>query len=171
MIPRQPLRSVIAFLALSAHNAEEALYARNWGLENIEQLSQFVRRDLVEVWAGSRFIFSLLGLTLVLLALAIFAARAPKRGVAVYLMLGVLAVFAANAVFPHIAGAISLRAYVPGVATAIALVLPVTAWVYVSTLREGYASRRGAFVAAASGVALYAAVAVLAFITAPSSIS
>jgi hypothetical protein len=97
-----------------------------------------------------------------LLALAVSAARAPQRGAAVYLLLGVLAVFAANALFPHIAGALALQAYVPGVATAISLVLPVAAWVYISTLREGYATRRGTFMAATVGIALYAAVVSLA---------
>ncbi len=128
----------------------------------MELLTQYTRAGLPAMWAGSWFGLSLLGLTLVLLALAVSAARAPQRGAAVYLLLGVLAVFAANALFPHISGAVALQAYVPGLATAIALVLPVTAWVYISTLREGYATQRGTFMAAAVGVAFYAAVAGLA---------
>ena len=161
MKSHQPLRSAVAFLALAAHNAEEALYARDWALANRVLLARYTRAGLAEVWAGSGFRLSLLGLTLVLLALAVLAARAPQRGFAVYLLLGILAVFAANALFPHIAGAIALHAYVPGVATAIALVLPAATWVYLSTLREGYATRRGTFMAATVGTALYAAVASL----------
>jgi hypothetical protein len=158
----QPLRSAVAFLALAAHNAEEALYARNWALANIELLRKYTKAGLAETWASSGFKLSLLALTLVLLALAVFAARAPQRGAAVYLLLGVLAVFAANALFPHIAGALALQAYVPGVATAISRVLPAAAWVYISTLREGYATRRGSFMAATVGITLYAAVVGLA---------
>jgi len=160
---QQPLRSAVAFLALAAHNAEEAVFARHWALANIELLTQYTRRGLAETWAGSGFRLSLLGLTLVLLALAVSAARAPKRGAAVYFLLGVLAIFAANALFPHIAGAVALQAYMPGVATAILFVLPVAAWVYISTLREGYATPRGTFAAATVGVALYGAVVGLAF--------
>jgi hypothetical protein len=155
----QPLRSAVAFLALAAHNAEEALYARDWALANMELLTRYTRAGLVDIWAGAEFRLSLLGLTLVLLALAVCAGRAPQRSAAVYLLLGVLAVFAANAIFPHVAGAVALRAYVPGVATAIAFVLPAASWVYMSTLREGYATRRGTLIAATVGIALYAAVA------------
>jgi hypothetical protein len=157
----QPLRSAVAFLVLAAHNAEEALFARDWALANMGVLRQYTAAGLAEIWAGSGFRLSLLGLTLVLLALAVWAARAPQHGAAIYMLLGILAVFAANALFPHIAGAVALRAYVPGVATAIALVLPATTWVYVSTLREAYATRRGSFMAAMVGVALYVAVASL----------
>jgi Protein of unknown function with HXXEE motif len=158
MTSRQPLRSSIAFLAFAAHNAEEALFTKHWALANSGWLTQYAGRDLAKIWAGPGFRLSLLGLTLVLLALAVPAALARQRGVAVYLLLGVLAVFAANAVFPHIAAALALQAYVPGVATAILVVLPVAAWVYTSTIREGYASRRGAFAAATIGMTLYAVV-------------
>lgn len=159
---RQPLRSAAAFLALAAHNAEEAVFAQHWALANIEWLTRSTRRGVAQAWTGSGFRLSLLCLTLVLLALAVLAARAPKRGAAVYVLLGVLAAYAANALFPHIAGAVALQAYVPGVATAVLFVLPVSAWVYISALREGHATRQGAFVAAAVGTALYAAVAGLA---------
>ena len=158
MASHQPLRSAFAFLALAAHNAEEALYARDWALSNMGLLTQYTAPGLAETWAGSAFRLSLLGLTIVLLAFSFFAARAPQRGAAVYLLLGILAVFAANALFPHIAVAVALQAYVPGVATAIALVLPAATWVYISTLRDGYATRRGGFMAATLGLALYAAI-------------
>jgi hypothetical protein len=155
---RQPLRSVVAFLAFAAHNAEEALFTKNWALANSGLLAQYAGKDLAKIWAGPGFRLSLLGLTIVLLAFAVSAALARQRGAAVYLLLGVLAVFAANAVFPHIAGALALQAYVPGVVTAILVVLPAATWIYISTIREGYASRRGAIAAATMGVALYSVV-------------
>jgi hypothetical protein len=128
-------------------------------LENKAVLARYARAGLAEFWASPDFRLSLLGLTLVLSALAVWAARAPPRSAPVYLLLSVLGVFVANALFPHMAGAVALQAYVPGVATAIALVLPVATWVYVSTLREGYATPRGSLIAATGGVAVYAAVA------------
>jgi hypothetical protein len=155
---RQPLRSAVAFLALGAHNAEEALYAGDWVLANRGLLARYAPADLVQAWAGSAFGLSLLGLTLALLAFSVLAARAPQRGAAVYALLGILVVFAGNALFPHIAVAVALQAYVPGVVTAAALVLPATIWVYVSALREGYATARGGLMAAAVGIALYAGV-------------
>ena len=156
MTSRHPLRIAVAFLTLAAHNAEEALYTRDWALANADLLASYGMTGATRAWASPEFRFSLLGLTLVLLVLAVLAARAPRRGASVYVFLGVLALFAANAVFPHIAVAVAFRAYVPGVATA-ALVLPVAAWVHVATLRDGYSTRRGTFVAATVGVALYAA--------------
>jgi hypothetical protein len=155
MTSRQPLRSVVAFLALAAHNAEEALFTKNWALANSGMLKQYTGKGPAEIWAGPGFRLSLLGLTALLLVLAVSAALARQRSAAVYLLLGVLAVFAANAVFPHIAGALALQAYVPGVATAILVVLPAATWIYLSTVREGYASRRGAIAAATIGMALY----------------
>ena len=159
---RQPLRSTVAFLAFAAHNAEEALFTPDWATAHVELLEQYTRRDLVETWAGSRFRLSLLVLTLMLLVLAVVSARAPRRGASVYLLLGVVAIFAANALVPHIAGAILLGTYVPGVATAILVVLPVAAWIFISTIREDFATRRGSFIAAISGIAFYAAVVGLA---------
>lgn len=159
MSSRQPLRCAVAFLAFAAHNAEEALYTRDWALANMSFLRRYAGEGLAATWAGAGFRDSLLGLSLLLLALSILAARAPARGFAIYLLLGILAVFSANALFPHIAVAVALRAYVPGVITAIAIVLPVAAWVYISTLRAGYATGRGSFTAAAVGTALYAAIA------------
>jgi len=44
------------------------------------------------------------------------------------------------------------------------VVLPVTWWVYGSTVREGFATRRGSCVAAVAGIVFYAAVGVLAVI-------
>jgi hypothetical protein len=157
----QPVRSAVAFLALAAHNAEEALYARDWALANMGLLKQYTAPGFADIWTGPAFRLALLGLTLVLLALAVWAARTPPRSAAIYLLLSTLAVFAANAVFPHIAVAVALQAYVPGVVTAIALVLPAAAWVYISTLREGYATRRGAFMAATGGMALYATIVIV----------
>ena len=156
MTVSQPLRIAVAFVALAAHNAEEALSGRDWALANADLLASYGMGGAARAWASPEFRFSLLGLTLLLMVLAVLAARAPRRGGAVYLFLGVLALYAANAVFPHITAAVALRAYVPGVATAIA-VLPVAAWTYVSTLRDGYATRRGSVIAATTGVALYAA--------------
>ena len=155
MNSHQPLRSAIAFLAFAAHNAEEALFTRDWALANMSLLKRYTAPGLAETWAGSGFRVSLLGLTLALLALAVLSARAPSRSASIYLLLGVLAVFAANAVFPHIAVAVALQAYVPGVITAVAVVLPVATWVYVSAIRESYVTRRGSFMAAAIGIALY----------------
>lgn len=157
----QPLRSTAAFLAFAVHNAEEALTAPGWALAHIEFLEQYTRRGLVETWAGSRFRFSLLGLTLMLLVLAVVSARAPKRGAGVYLLLVVLGVFAANAVFPHIVGAVILKEYVPGVLTAVLVVLPAAAWINISMIRDEYATRRGSLIASAVGAMLYAAVVTL----------
>jgi hypothetical protein len=162
MISNQAMRSTVTFLALAAHNIEETLYARGWVLANRDLLARCTERDLVPMWAGQKFRYLLITLTVLLLMLAVSAARAPRRSVPVYLLLTVVAMFFANAIVPHIAGAIVLGAYVPGLLTALVLVLPVAPWVYLSTIRDGYATRRGALAAAAVGTAVYAAFGLLA---------
>lgn len=137
------------------------MYAPAWVRANSEQLERVVGSRMADTWQGSSFRYSLLALTAALLIVAAAAARSPRGGAAVYVLLTALAVFSANALFPHIAVAVALREYVPGVATAVACVLPVSAWVYVSTVQERYATRAGARIAVTAGVALYVAIVVV----------
>jgi len=162
MISHQAMRSTVTFLALAAHNLEEALCARGWALANRDLVARYTGRDLAPIWASQKFRYLLITFTVMLLMLAVSAARAPQRSFPIYLLLVVVAMFIANAVVPHIAGAIFLRAYVPGLLTAIALVVPVAPWIYLSMVRDGYATRRGAIAAAAVGIAVYAAFSLLA---------
>ena len=137
------------------------MYVPAWVCANSEQLERLVGSRMADAWLGSSFRYSLLALTAALFIVAAAAARSPRGGAAVYVLLTTLAAFSANALFPHIAVAVALRQYVPGVATAVACVLPISAWVYVSTVREQYATRAGARMAAMAGVTLYAAIAVV----------
>jgi len=156
VISTQPIRSFAVFMALAAHNVEEAIFAPRWVATHTAQLRPYVGDAAIATWAGAPFRFSLAGLTAALLVLAWAAARAPREGFAVYLLLAVLAVFAANAVVPHIVAAVVLGGYVPGVVTASAIVLPLTVWCYASTTRDRYATVRGAIMAGVIGVAAYA---------------
>ena len=73
----------------------------------------------------------------------------------ILLAIGTLALFAVNALVPHVAVALLLGRYNPGAVTAAALVLPVAAWVFTATLRDGTATPRGAAVATVAGTVVY----------------
>lgn len=144
-----------AFAVLAAHNAEEAFAGPGWIVAHESLLREYFGPRMLAAWSAGSFRTSLAVLTLALLVVALMAALAPRRGAAVYVLLGVVAAFGANAVVPHIAGAILLRGYVPGLVTAALLVLPLNVWLYASATRSGHASATGAAVAASLGVAGY----------------
>ncbi len=153
----QRVRSLAAFAVLAAHNAEEAITGPRWVEAHAALLRDYFAPGMLAVWSAGPFRTSLAMLTAILLVVALLAAAAPPRGAAVYGLLGVVAVFAANAVVPHLVGAIVLRSYVPGLVTAVVLVLPLAVWLYASSTRSGYATATGAAAAASLGVAGYGA--------------
>jgi len=64
----------------------------------------------------------------------------------------------ANVLIPHVALTVALRSYMPGVATAVALNLPVLSLLVVLALRDGYVSgwKAAAYSAGVAGVLMVA---------------
>jgi hypothetical protein len=64
----------------------------------------------------------------------------------------------ANVLIPHLALTVSLRSYMPGVATAVALNLPVSSLLVVMAIREGYVSgwKAAAYSACVAGLLIAA---------------
>jgi hypothetical protein len=62
----------------------------------------------------------------------------------------------ANVLIPHIVASVALRSYMPGLATAVALNLPVLSLLVVLAVREGYVSgwKAAAFSLGVSGILL-----------------
>ena len=56
------------------------------------------------------------------------------------MVFGCMVATLANVLIPHIALTVALRSYMPGVATAVALNLPVLSLLVVLAIREGYVS-------------------------------
>lgn len=149
-------RAAASFVAIAAHEAEEAVVGPAWAAAHREWLRGAVGDRPVEIWTGPGFRPGLLAITVAALIVAIVAARARERSPAIYLLLGTLALFAGNALVPHLAVALLLGRYNPGAVTAGALVLPVAIWVFTATLRDGSATPRGAAVATVAGTVVYA---------------
>jgi hypothetical protein len=79
-------------------------------------------------------------LTVVAFAVTGLSASSGKQTVWTYLAFGYMAAVLANVLIPHLALTVALRSYVPGVATAVALNLPVLSLLVVFAIREGYVS-------------------------------
>jgi hypothetical protein len=86
-------------------------------------------------------------------AVLAWGARAGSRSRERHAALVVNAVFFWNALVPHIASAMVLRAYTPGVMTAALVNLPYTVHVFRRAAREGEASR-AALAAILAGTAM-----------------
>jgi hypothetical protein len=83
------------------------------------------------------------------------ASRSAPRSAGAYSILVLYGVFLANAFVPHLVGTALLASYVPGVVTAVALVIPFTAWLIHRALVENYSSSPGVVVALLVAVVLY----------------
>jgi hypothetical protein len=79
-------------------------------------------------------------LTVLAFAVTWLSAISGKQTVWTYLAFGYMTAVLANVLIPHIALTVTLRSYMPGVATAVALNLPVLSLLVVLALREGYVS-------------------------------
>jgi hypothetical protein len=93
-------------------------------------------------------------LTVLAFAVTGMSASSGKQTVWTYLIFGYMAAVLANVLIPHIALTVALRSYMPGVATAVLLNLPVLSLLMVLALMEGYVSgwKAVAFCIGVSGV-------------------
>ena len=150
-------------LLFAIHNAEEALTIATYGRAAMEQLGADIDLPATEEFAASVAL-----LTLIALAVSHAAARAdmrdPKRaGTAYHVWLLVVAIAFGN-VFAHVAQALFARGYVPGLATALGLMLPYGIAAFTLGMRAGYLHglRVATFVIA--GLVLQAPVAYMALL-------
>lgn len=90
-------------------------------------------------------------LAVFLLATAL-ASRAESAGLAVYFYAAALGVYTAHSV-THLGQTLLLRAYTPGVVSAVLIVPPVGLLIYRRLFQAGLLSRRSALLSAASGAA------------------
>lgn len=118
-------------IVVTLHNAEEAIWLPGWSRRAV-----LWRRP---VSPGS-FRFAVLVLTIVVFAITWLSAISGKQTVWTYLAFGCMAVTLANVLIPHVALTVALRSYMPGVATAVALILPVLSLLVMLAIREGYVS-------------------------------
>jgi uncharacterized protein with HXXEE motif len=146
---------------VAAHNAEEAITIPTWLPPRLHELeTRFgVRPPITD---PHLFYVSVTVATIVPAVWVLLASRAAPRSRASYSILVLYGLFAANALVPHVVGALMLRGYVPGVITAVTLVIPFTIWLCRRAVIGKWASRWGMMVALVIAAIVYApAVAVL----------
>jgi hypothetical protein len=134
-------------IVLTLHNAEEAIWLPGWSKRAVLWHSP--------VTPGT-FRFAVTVLTVLAFAVTWLSAESGKQSVWTYLVFGCMVAMLANVPIPHIALTVALRTYMPGVATAVALNLPVLSLLVVMALREGYVTgwKSVAFCIGVSGAAL-----------------
>lgn len=118
-------------IVVTLHNTEEAIWLPGWSKRAVLWHSP--------VTPGS---FRIAAAVLTVLAFAVtwLSAISGKQTVWTYLAFGYMAAVLANVLIPHLALTVALRSYMPGVATAVALNLPVLSLLVVLAIREGYVS-------------------------------
>jgi hypothetical protein len=118
-------------IVITLHNSEEAIWLPDW----------WKRTGLRHAPVAPR-VFRLAAAVLTLLAYAVtwLSVVTGQQTVWTYLAFGCIAATLLNVLVPHLAATIATRSYVPGVATAVFLNLPVLTLLVVNALREGYVS-------------------------------
>ena len=118
-------------IVVTLHNTEEAICLPAW--------SKRVGFWKTPVSSGV-FRFAVAVLTALAFALTWLSAESGRQSVWTYLTFGSMIVTLVNVVIPHLAATLAQRSYIPGVATAVALNLPVMSLLVVMALKEGYVS-------------------------------
>jgi hypothetical protein len=132
---------------VTLHNAEEALWLPGW--------SKRAGSWYAPVAPGV-FRFAAAVLTVLAFAVTWLSSESGKQTVCTYLAFGYMVAMLANVLVPHITASVALRSYMPGVATAVTLNLPVLSLLVVMALREGYVSgwKAAAYSAGVAGLLL-----------------
>jgi hypothetical protein len=134
-------------IVVALHNAEEAIWFPEW--------SKRAGRWPAPVAPGV-FRFAAAILTILAFVLTGLSAHSGRQSLGTYLAFGYMVAMLANVLFPHVAITAVTRRYMPGVATGVALNLPVLSLLVLLALREGYVSpaRAAAYAAGMTGLLL-----------------
>ncbi len=116
-------------VVLTLHNTEEAIWLPAW--------SKRVGFWKTPVSPGV-FRFAAAVLTVLAFAVTWLSAESGRQSIWTYLAVGCMVAMLANALVPHLAVTVARRSYMPGVATALVLNLPVLSLLLVMALREGF---------------------------------
>jgi Protein of unknown function with HXXEE motif len=120
-------------VAVTFHNLEEAIWLPQW--------SQTAGEWHAPVGAGE-FRFAVIILTLFAYLATYISFKKGKESFGVYLLSGYASAMFLNVFFPHLLGSLLMKAYVPGLTTALVLNLPVTLILLRQAFHEGYISAK-----------------------------
>jgi hypothetical protein len=129
---------VPAFLAL--HNLEEAVTMRA-ALPRIRESVPTMIHGFVSSLTYSQMLSALVVVTVLPLLVTMWAMRMPESETRLWIVLVIQAVVALN-VASHVAMAVMLGGYGPGLATALAINLPFSVYLFRRVVRERWISRR-----------------------------
>jgi Protein of unknown function with HXXEE motif len=115
-------------IAVTLHNAEEALSMPKWVSAHSSQLP--LHLVAAKMWVGW------LVLTGAGFAITCLSARRGKGSVWAYLLFGYAAAMLANVFIPHIPATLVFGEYTPGVVTAVLVNLPVMSLLLLKAVRE-----------------------------------
>jgi hypothetical protein len=118
-------------IVVTLHNAEEALWLPAWSKRTGSRFAPVGQRV---------FLFAVTVLTVLAFGVTWLSAESGKQTVWAYLTFGCMVVTLVNVLIPHVAVSVAQRSYMPGVATAVTLNLPVLSLLVVMALRDGYVS-------------------------------
>jgi len=139
--------------ALALHNAEEAVALPRL-LPAVRLHAPAFARAAVDAVTVPQVRLALLLATVVPLAVVVWAQARPASDAARWLALLVAAVLLLN-VLSHLAAALLLRGYAPGLATALALNLPCCAYLLRRAARERWLGRRALAALAPAAVVVH----------------
>ena len=134
-------------VAVAIHNFEEALFVRAFVPFVNQRLRAILGPSAPDVTARTYFI-ALAVVTIIPVVIAAAGDLSRKRGAAVYAMITMAVAMLLN-VAVHLAGAILVGGYAPGLATAVAINLPLLAYVLRRAARERWVTRWAAITVAA----------------------
>jgi len=134
-------------IVVTLHNAEEAIWFPDW--------TKRAGRWHAPVAPGV-FRFAVAVFTVLAFGVTWLSATSGKQSVWTYLTFGYMVAVLINVLIPHVAVSVATRRFMPGVATAVALNLPVLSALVILALRDEYVSgwKAAAYSAGVAGIGL-----------------
>jgi len=120
-------------IALTLHNAEEAIWMPSWQVRHAGQLP-------IHPPGAVQIRVLLVLLTVAAYAVTWLSVRRGPGSVWVYLTFGYIVAVLVNVLVPHVPAAIAFRGYAPGVVTAVLINLPLMSVLIVGAVRERWVS-------------------------------
>jgi hypothetical protein len=144
-------------IAVTLHNAEEAIWMPGWTARHASQLP-------VHPPSAGGIRLALLALTVLAFAVTALSAKKGAQSVWAYLAFGYIVAMWANVLVPHLPASVMFLSYTPGVVTAVFINLPVMSYLAVRAMAEHWViGWKAALAAVAMPAALGSAIAFLVF--------
>lgn len=124
-------------IVVTIHNTEEALWLPQWTQHSAWWMAPV---------APAVFLFAVSVLTLLAFAVTYLSFRTGPQTLWTYLAVGYMVAMLANVLAPHAIASVLTRSYMPGLATALGLNVPVLSFLVGLAWRERYVSGRKAAV-------------------------